>query len=106
DAGIVEEAVDPAEFVDRRLHIGLYVRGPRDIGCHRNGLPASLPDDAGGGFGARRVAVHHDHLRTVAGECRGCRTADAVASARDQRNFAGEIHLTTPPPERATSLPS
>ena len=95
DAGVVEEAVDPAELLDRGPHIGLHLFGPGDIGGHRDGFAAVLADDAGGRFGTRGVAVHHHHLRTVAGERRSRRAADPIAAAGDQRNLAGKIHLTS-----------
>src|SRR5947208_608564 len=93
EATIVEEAVDPAVSLDRHRHISLHVRRLGDIGAHRNRVPAVLADDAGGRFGTRAVAVDHHRLRTVAGEGCGCRAADSIAAAGDQRNLAGEIHL-------------
>jgi hypothetical protein len=77
-----------------RLHVTLHVRRFGDVGRHRYGLPAVLTDDAGARLRSRGVAVHHGNLRAVARERHGRCAADAVATSGDQRNLAGEIHLT------------
>ena len=83
DAGIVEEAVDAAVFVDRGLHIGLHLVRLGNVGCHRESVAAALADDARRGLGRRAVAVHHYDFGAMPGEARRRCAADAVAAAGD-----------------------
>ena len=70
DAGIVEEAVDRAVGVERRLHIVLHLGRFGDVGGDEARLAALLADDAGGRLAARRIAVDDDDLGAALGESR------------------------------------
>jgi hypothetical protein len=92
DAGIVEEAVDAAERVDRGLHIGLYFGRLGDVGGDGDRVAAMLAHDAGGGRGRRAVAIDRDHFRAMPCEGHAGRASDAVAAAGDECDLAGEVH--------------
>ena len=62
DAGVVEEAVDAAVGVERRLDVVLHVGRFGDVGGDETRLAALLPDDAGGRSPAGAVAVDDDDL--------------------------------------------
>ena len=78
DAGIVEEAVDRAVGVERRLDIGPHLGRFGDVGGDEACLAALLADDPGGRLAAGAVAVDDDDLGAALGEGERRGAADAV----------------------------
>ncbi len=92
DAGVVEEAVDAAIRGQGLFDVVLHRRRFRHVGLHEVRVAAPLRDDVDGGLAERRR--RHRPPSTLAprsGEAQRGRSADAAATAGDQRNFAGEI---------------
>ena len=98
DAGIVEEAVDRAVGVERRLHIVLHLGRFGDVGGDEARLAALLADDAGGRLAAAASRSTTTTLAPRFGEGQRRGPADAVARAGDQRDLAGEVQIHGVPP--------
>ena len=93
-AGIVEQAIDLAEFLDRKRDQGLHLRFDRDIG---------LAKDAGGAefFGQRlafrRAAPGDDDFRAFGDENLGGVQPDSACRTGDHRDLAVQpSHLIIP----------
>jgi hypothetical protein len=68
DSGIVEEAIDGAIGVERRLHIVADVVGLRDIGAHEAGFTATLLNQLGAGFAGGFVDIGDHDFGAAGGE--------------------------------------
>src|SRR5207244_4479341 len=96
---VVDEDVQPAEGVDRRLDDARGAGeggGALAAGDRRAAGGAELGDDAVGALGVGRLAgqgdteVVDDDLGALAGEEQGMLAAHALAGAGDDGDFAGE----------------
>ncbi len=91
DASVVEEAIKAPELSRGLLHIGLHLRGLTDIGLHGEGL-AAQPVDVGGGLGGGfGINIHHYNASASAGKLQSGGTANAITTARDERDPVGQI---------------
>ena len=70
DAGVVEEAVDRAVGVERRLDVVPHLGRFGHVGGDEARLAALLADDPGGRLAGRRVAVDEHDLGAALGESR------------------------------------
>jgi hypothetical protein len=93
DPGIIEKAVDRTVGVKRRSYVVLDLDRFGDVSRDKAGVPALLPDDAGRGFAARRIAIDSDDFCPALREGEGGCATDPVCGTGDQRHFAGEIEI-------------
>ena len=93
DAGVVEEAVDATIGVERFLHIGLHRGGLGHIGLDAGAGAAPLCHHIDRRLCRRRVGIHHHDLRATQREAERRRAAYAAATAGDQRDLAGKVHV-------------
>jgi len=86
DAGVVEEHVDAAERVDRRLHVGGDVLLLADVGPG-DGDAAAATQRVARGVQALLVDIHQQHRRAFLEEAFGDLLADATGPAGDHRDL-------------------
>src|SRR6185437_7359822 len=92
DTRVVEEAVDAAMRVERRLDIGLDVARERDVGGDEPRIAAVAPNCAADLLARSGIAVDQNQPRTRPSEgLRRC-PADAARRTGDDDHLAGEIH--------------
>ena len=106
DARVVEEAVDGAVRVERRLHIGLHVGGFGDVRPHEACIAAALTHQFGACLACGRVGIDHHDLGAASRETDRAGAADAAATAGDQGHLACEFHRCVPSQSTSsTALP-
>ena len=105
DAGVVEEAVEPAELALGGRDRALDVRGDRDVGAREFGRAALLLDLARDRL-TLLLVVREQHRGAVARERLRGGAADAGRSPRHDRDLAVEpSHVASPPsPARAGAV--
>ncbi len=88
-AGVVDERVDAAELLHRRVDEALELRPTSltSVGIART-LRAGLSDLGGGGFEAIGRPRRHDDVRAGLGESERAAETDAGAGTGDDRNLA------------------
>ena len=96
DAGVVEEAVDRAVGIERRLHVVLHLGGFRDIGTHEARIATALAHEFGARLAGGRVEIDHHDLGAASREADRAGATDAAATAGDQGHLACEFHRSFP----------
>ena len=92
-AGVVDEDVEAAEALLRRLDHRLDVGGAGDVGAHAEGGVAEHGVDP---CRALAVAVGDDHLRAFGDELARDAFAESGRRAGDDRDPACEPHVVSP----------
>src|SRR6185503_4189805 len=88
DTGIVEEAIDAAVGVHRRLYVTLHLGRLGDVGDMEARITALLADGGRRTLCPFRIAVDDDDLGATTGERKRGSPADAIAAPGDQSDFS------------------
>ena len=95
-SGVVDQDVDGAELVDRRLSRGLELRQVGHIDDLRDALTAGGPDSVGHLPDALGVDVDGDHLGPAGGALLGDESAEAAGGPADDDDLAGQMRHLCP----------
>ncbi len=95
DAGVVDEDVDLAVLVERRLDRGVPRLGACDVGVDIGSLAAGVFDLAGNGLALIVENVGYDDRSALSGEQAGLLGSHATGASRDNRDLAFQSHIET-----------
>src|SRR5688572_1619261 len=92
DTRVVDQDVEPAELLDRRVDNGLRIGLLGDVAANGDRLAAGGGDAGDNGLGALLAGgIVDDDGRAFGGEGRGDGGADALGCAGDEGDFSGEL---------------
>ncbi len=103
ECGVVDQRVDPAERIDRRLRHRARLPGIRHVEPHRLDPPAGAAHllDRRGAIGD----VGGDDARALGGQPGGVFLPDAAGGAGDDHDLVRDAHRLRPPPRRIRPRP-